>query len=167
MLSYSPVEMRWIVPARTWLTGCASNATWMARCRTSTAFAGSGVSAAVARVRSTAEYKRRILREAAACAKPGEIGALLRREGLYTSHLSAWRRARERGELAGLAPKKRGPQARRQDPRDKRIAELERETRRLKARVERAEALLEVPKKSRSSWGSSGPGTRNPDADRR
>ena len=117
------------------------------------------------RRRFTAEYKRRVLREAAACTKPGEIGALLRREGLYTSHLSAWRRARERGELAGLAPKKRGPQARRPDPRYKRIAEFERETRRLKARVERAEALLEVQKKPRSSWGSSGPGTRNADAD--
>jgi transposase-like protein len=99
------------------------------------------------RRRFTAEYKRRILREAAVCTKPGEIGALLRREGLYTSHLSAWRRAGERGELAGLAPKKRGPQARRADPRDKRIAELERENRRLKARGERAEALLEVQKK--------------------
>lgn len=99
------------------------------------------------RRRFTAEYKRRILREAAACAKPGEIGALLRREGLYTSHLSAWRQAKERGELAGLAPKKHGPQARRPDPRDKRIAELERKNRRLQARVERAEALLEVQKK--------------------
>jgi transposase-like protein len=98
------------------------------------------------RQRFTAEYKRRILREAAACTKPGEIGALLRREGLYTSHLSAWRQAKERGELAGLAPKKRGPQARRPDQRDKRIAELERNNRRLTARVERAEALLEVQK---------------------
>ena len=99
------------------------------------------------RRRFTAEYKRRILREAEACTRPGETGALLRREGLYTSHLSAWRRAAERGELAGLASKRRGPQARRADPRDKRIAELERENRGLKARVERAEALLEVQKK--------------------
>ena len=56
----------------------------------------------------TAEYKRRILREADACTTPGAIGALLRREGLYSSHLVVWRRARERGTLAALAPKKRG-----------------------------------------------------------
>ena len=66
-----------------------------------------------------AEYKRRILREAAACTKPGESWALLRRERLYTSHLSAWRQAKERGELAGLSPKKRGPQAKRADARDR------------------------------------------------
>ena len=56
----------------------------------------------------TAEYKRRILKEADACATPGAVGALLRREGLYSSHLVVWRRARGRGELAALAPKKRG-----------------------------------------------------------
>ena len=96
------------------------------------------------RRRFTAEYKRRILREAAVCPKPGECGALLRRERLYASHLSAWRQAKERGELAGLSPKKRGPQAKRADARDKRIAELERENQRCKARIERAEALLEL-----------------------
>jgi hypothetical protein len=63
--------------------------------------------------------KRRILREAAACPKPGELGALLRHERLYASHLSAWRQAKERGELAGLSPKKRGPQAKRADARDR------------------------------------------------
>jgi transposase-like protein len=56
----------------------------------------------------TAEYKRRILQEADACAQPGEIGALLRREGLYSSHLTTWRHQRQRGELQGLAPAKRG-----------------------------------------------------------
>jgi transposase-like protein len=61
------------------------------------------------RRRFTAEYKLRVLREADACSKPGEVGALLRREGLYSSHLSNWRLARERGELAGLSSKKRGP----------------------------------------------------------
>lgn len=99
------------------------------------------------RRRFTAEYKRRILREAAACTKPGEIGGLLRREGLYTSHLSAWRQVLERGEFAGLSPRQRGPQAKRADARDKRIAELERENRQFKARIERAEALLELQKK--------------------
>src|SRR5436309_12579174 len=65
------------------------------------------------RRRFTAEYKRRILREADRCTHPGEIGALLRREGLYSSHVTTWRAARDRGELAGLAPKPRGPKRRR------------------------------------------------------
>ena len=96
----------------------------------------------------TVEYKRRILREAEGCTKPGEIGALLRREGLYSSHLVAWRAARERGEIAGLSPKKRGRKARPLDPRDRRIAELERELAHRKAQLERAQALLELQKKA-------------------
>ncbi len=99
-----------------------------------------------ARRRFSAEYKRRILKEADACGA-GEIGALLRREGLYSSHLTLWRAARERGEIAGLAPKKRGPKVAPPDPRDRKIAELERETRRLQARLERAEALVDLQKK--------------------
>ena len=95
----------------------------------------------------SAEYKRRVLREAEACRRPGEISALLRREGLYSSHLAAWRAARQRGELAGLGAKRRGPVPQRPDPRQKRIAELEREVRRLQARAERAEGLVEVQKK--------------------
>jgi hypothetical protein len=87
------------------------------------------------------------LREADRCTKPGELGALLRREGLYTSHLSAWRAARQRGELAGLRPRARGPKAKLVDPRDRRIAELERDKQRLQARLERAEGLIEVQKK--------------------
>ena len=99
------------------------------------------------RRRFTAEYKRRIVREADGCKQPGEVGALLRREGLYSSHLAAWRAARRRGELAALGSKRRGPKPQRPDPRQKRIAELEREVRRLRARAERAEALVEVQKK--------------------
>src|SRR6266481_1799100 len=74
----------------------------------------------------TAEYKRRILKEADACTTPGAVGALLRREGLYSSHLVEWRRARARGELAALTPKKRGRKPTPVNPRDRRIAELER-----------------------------------------
>ncbi len=59
----------------------------------------------------TAEYKRRIVQEAEACNKPGQVGALLRREGLYSSHLNTWRAQRQRGELQGLTPAKRGPKA--------------------------------------------------------
>src|SRR6266478_5192453 len=68
------------------------------------------------RRRFTVEYKRRILREADRCTHPGEIGALLRREGLYSSHLTTWRAARDRGELAGVAPQKRGPTPRIRPP---------------------------------------------------
>src|SRR5437899_12979166 len=66
------------------------------------------VTAKAARRRFTVEYKRKIVREADGCKTPGAVGALLRREGLYSSHLTTWRAARERGDLAG-APKKRGP----------------------------------------------------------
>src|SRR6202795_2326342 len=84
------------------------------------------VVAKATRRRFTVEYKRKIVREADACKTPGGVGALLRREGLYSSHLTTWRAARERGELAGV-PKTRGPVRRVADPRDKRITELERE----------------------------------------
>ena len=100
-----------------------------------------------ARRQFSAEYKRKILKEADACTREGEIGALLRREGLYSSHLSVWRAARERGEIAGLAPRKRGPKVAPPDPRDRKIVELERETRRWKSRAERAEALVDLQKK--------------------
>jgi transposase len=99
------------------------------------------------RRRFTGEYKRRILREAAACKGAGEVGALLRREGLYSSHLTYWRKEAARGELAALKPKRRGPQAKVVDPRDRQLAEQQREIARLKKRAERAEALVEVQKK--------------------
>ena len=106
------------------------------------------------RRRFTAEYKRRIVREADRCTKPGEIGALLRREGLYSSLLTTWRVARERGELEGLSPKQRGPKATPPDPRDKRLAEQEREITRWKKRAERAEALVDVQKKLAALLGT-------------
>jgi transposase len=104
------------------------------------------VVAKATRRRFTVEYKRKIVREADACKTAGAIGALLRREGLYSSHLTTWRAARERGELAWPTLKKRGPATRVVDARDKRIAELERETTRWRTRAERAEALIEVQK---------------------
>jgi transposase-like protein len=105
------------------------------------------VTAKARRRRFSAAEKLRVLREADRCTKPGELSALLRREGLYSSHLSTWRAARQRGELAGLTPRARGPKAKPVDPRDRKIAELERETRRLQARLERAEGLIAVQKK--------------------
>ena len=94
------------------------------------------------------EYKQRILREAAAASAPGEIGALLRREGLYSSHLITWRRQRERGELAGLSAQRRGRKAKVVNPLAKRVAELERDKRRLERRLEQAELLLDIQKKA-------------------
>ena len=105
------------------------------------------VTAKAQRRRFSAAEKLRVLREADRCSKPGELSALLRREGLYSSHLSTWRAARQRGELAALTPRARGPKAKPVDPRDRKIAELERETRRLQARLERAEGLIAVQKK--------------------
>lgn len=112
------------------------------------------------RRRFTVAYKRRILEEADRCTKPGEIGALLRREGLYSSHLVTWRAARARGELAGEKAKRRGPKPKPVAVEAKRILQLERENRRLRARAERAEALVEVQKKlSALLEESDGPGT--------
>ena len=105
------------------------------------------VVAKASRRRFTAEYKRQILREADACTEPGAIGALLRREGLYSSHLTTWRAQRERGELAGLTPKKRGPAPKPQNPLAGKVAALERALSREKARADRAEALVDLPKK--------------------
>ena len=98
------------------------------------------------RRRFKAAEKLRILKEADRCTKPGELGALLRREGLYSSHLSAWRAARQRGELAGLTARRRGPKPQPVDPRERKIAEQAREIRRLQARLERAEGLIAVQK---------------------
>jgi transposase len=100
------------------------------------------------------EYKLRIVKEADACAGPGEIGALLRREGLYSSNLVSWRQARDRGELApGAKAKKRGPKGTAPDPRDKKIAEMERQIAKLTTRAERAEAIAEIQKKLAALFG--------------
>lgn len=99
------------------------------------------------RRRFTAKYKIRILAEAEKCTERGELGALLRREGLYSSMLLKWRQQAEEGKLAGLTKKKRGPVAKVSDSRDRHILELERENRKLARRAERAEALVELQKK--------------------
>jgi transposase len=92
----------------------------------------------------SAEYKMRILSEAAACMHPSERGALLRREGLYASLLTYWRRELRASAMSGLTPKKRGPKA---DPRAAENAALRRENARLLAKLERAETIIEVQKK--------------------
>ena len=86
----------------------------------------------------TAEYKLRIVREAAGATRSGEIAAMLRREGLYTSHLTAWRKQQDAGALAGLEPRKRGPRG----PSAEQV-----ELRALRARLERAEADLQTARR--------------------
>lgn len=104
------------------------------------------VTAKATRRRFTAEYKRKILQEADACER-GELGALLRREGLYSSHLIEWRRARDAGELAGLTPKKRGPKAQAPDPLAAQVAEQQKEIARLKAENAKLALICSVQKK--------------------
>jgi transposase len=94
------------------------------------------------------EYKLRILNQADACGdQPGKLGTLLRREGLYSSHLSTWRKQRQQGTLAALAPKKRGRKARPPDPLVTENQRLQRENERLAARLRQAETIIDVQKK--------------------
>ena len=99
------------------------------------------------RRRFSAEYKLRILEEADACTGPGEVGALLRREGIYSSYLSRWRRERDQGQLEALNPKKRGPKISVDEAQAKEMAKLQRENERLQARLAQAEMIIEVQKK--------------------
>ena len=93
----------------------------------------------------TAKYKLRVVREADTCTEPGQTGSLLRREGLYSSYLSTWRRQREEGQLQALSSKKRGRKG--QDPSAEELAQLQRENERLRARLEQAEIIIDVQKK--------------------
>ena len=102
------------------------------------------VPATPTRRRFSAEYRLRILKEADACKKAGELGALLRREGLYSSHLITWRQQRDRGALVGMRTTKRGPQPRPVDPR---VKQLEAENRRLQRKLQRAETIITLQKK--------------------
>lgn len=97
-----------------------------------------------ARRRYTAEYKLRILREVEACKGTGEIGALLRREGLYSSNLTKWREQRARGELEGLAGQRRGPK---EDVQAVENARLKRENEQLREELRKARLIIDVQKK--------------------
>jgi transposase-like protein len=90
----------------------------------------------------TAAYKLRILKEAESCTGQGQIGALLRREGLYSSSLTSWRRQVNQG----LIPKKRGPVTQKTDPLIRRNAELERENEKLAHKLKQAELIIDVQK---------------------
>jgi len=102
---------------------------------------------AKARRRFTARYKLRILQEADRCPEPGQLGVLLRREGLYSSNLTTWRRQRSEGILDSLSPKKRGRKAKEKNPLAERVGQLERENQRLRHKLKQAETIIEVQKK--------------------
>ena len=97
-----------------------------------------------------AAYKLRILREVDRCKAPGQVGAILRREGLYSSSLSQWRKQRDRIAGVGLSARKRGPKRRAVDPR---LKQLERENAQLRRRLQRVEAMLEIQKKASELLG--------------
>ena len=95
----------------------------------------------------TAKYKLQILQEADACTESGQLGALLRSKGLYSSNLTTWRKQRDRGLLDALSPKKRGRKEKEKNPLAPRVAELEKETERLRRKLKRAETIIEFQKK--------------------
>ena len=105
------------------------------------------VTEAKPRRRFTAQYKLRILAEADACSEPGEIGALLRREGIYSSYLTTWRRQKEKGLLQAMSPKKRGRRAKEKNPLIGQVAQLEKENERLRKELKKASILIEAQKK--------------------
>ena len=92
----------------------------------------------------SAQYRLRILEEADRCTAPGEVGRLLRREGLYSSHLTAWRKARRKGSLRGLASKKRGAKPAMRNPLDAKVRELKAKVVRLEKELHTAHTILEV-----------------------
>ena len=107
----------------------------------------------------TAEYKLKVLQEVEevlAAGNPGALGALLRREGLYSSHLVTWRAAREAGELEALAPKKRGRPSTK-NPLAEQVAKLQRENARLEERLRKAEIVIDVQKKVAALLGETLP----------
>jgi transposase len=108
-----------------------------------------------------AAEKLRILNEADACTQPGQIGALLRREGLYSSHLVKWRRLRAAGQLQALAPQSRGPKPIPPDPHSQELALLRKENVRLQARLVQAELIIDVQKKVAQLLGASLPAPRS------
>ncbi len=96
------------------------------------------------RRRFTAEYRLRILEEAERCTESGEVGRLLRREGLYSSHLTAWRKARRDGALRGLRSKKRGAKPKASNPLEPKVRELEAKVARLEKELHKAHTILDV-----------------------
>jgi len=120
----------------------------------SPALADSEVVVRATRRRFTAKFKARVLEEVDRCTRSGEIGAVLRREGLYASHLITWRRQREANGVAGLS-RKRGPRANPDSGAARKIAELERSNRRLTEKLRKAGIVIEFQKKMAELWAPS------------
>ena len=99
------------------------------------------------RRRFTVQYKLSILEQADRCEHPGDIGALLRREGLYSSHLSTWRRLRREGTLEGLGPRQRGPKPDVAAAEQREIARLQKQVSRLEDELDKAHTIIDVQKK--------------------
>jgi len=95
----------------------------------------------------TAKYKLSIMAEADSCIQPGQMGALLRREGLYSSNLTTWRRQREKGLLKAMTPEKRGRKRKEKNPLTKKVAQLENENRRLQQKLKKTKLIIEAQKK--------------------
>ena len=95
----------------------------------------------------TTKFKLQILAKADACTQPGQLGALLRSEGLYSSNVTAWRRQREQGIINAMAPKKRGRKPSEKNPLTSKVAQLEKENRRLQQKLTRAELIIDAQKK--------------------
>ena len=136
--------------------GERSEPEWMAPSRPSlgvvmgaeTDFLDPEVPAKAIRRRFSAKYKMKILKKAEDCKGiPGAIGALLRREGLYSSHLTTWKKQSEEGKLAGLTPKKRGRKASHANPLATKVKTLESEINRLEGKLEKAETIIAFQKK--------------------
>lgn len=109
----------------------------------------------ISRRRFSAKYKLRILQEADNCTHSGQIGALLRREGLYSSNLTTWRKQRKQGMLNGLAPKNRGRKNSPKNPLAEQVAHLEKENRKLRLKLKQAETIIDVQKKVSQMLGIS------------
>lgn len=105
------------------------------------------VKAKLPRRQFTREYKLSILEQADQCTQPGQIGGLLRREGLYSSHLTTWRRARRRGMLDGLKGQKRGPKPAANSAQTKQITDLQKRIRQLEGQLAKAHTIIDVQKK--------------------
>ena len=113
------------------------------------------------RRRFTAQYKLRILEEADACTEPGQQGALLRREGLYSSNLTKWRQQRAEGLLSALSPQQRGRKPRQKNPLAERVAQLEKANRHLESQLKQARMIIDVQKKISDLLGISQPNDEN------
>lgn len=115
---------------------------------------GAEVSDRATRRRFSAKYKLEIVQEADRCDKPGQIGALLRREGLYSSQLAAWRNLRDAGALHGLSDKKRGPKPPPKNPQAQEMKQMQKQIARLEKKLARAEAIIDFQKKVHALLGS-------------